>query len=164
MLIKVICLFKNYRRYKDWEKGNTANSICCWFSLTIIWKDQFFFIFDFYSHNKTGFHDTSGNMVLQKCSTISSVNNYIKSFYENSVSFENQYDLQYVSEKKMEACKAGVLNIPIYKRKASYNRSYQAKQIQTEAFAKSKKKKRLKSDLLSAKQDNTSRFEKAVLI
>ena len=103
-------------------------------------------------------------MVLQKCSTISSVNNYIKSFYENSVSFENQYDLQYVSEKKMEACKAGVLNIPIYKRKASYNRSYQAKQIQTEAFAKSKKKKRLKSDLLSAKQDNTSRFEKAVLI
>ena len=41
----------------------------------------------------------------------------------------------------MEACKAGVLNIPIYKRKASYNRSYQAKQIQTEAFAKSKKKK-----------------------
>ena len=103
-------------------------------------------------------------MVLQKCSTISSVNNYIKSFYENSVSFENQYDLQYVSEKKMEACKAGVLNIPIYKRKASYNRSYKAKQIQTEAFEKRKKKKRLKSDLLSAKQDNTSRFEKAVLI
>ena len=64
----------------------------------------------------------------------------------------------------MEPCKAGVLNIPIYKRKASYNRSYQAKQIQTEAFAKSKKKRRLKSDLLSAKQDNTSRFEKAVLI
>ena len=25
--------------------------------------------------------------------------------------------------KKMEACKTGVLNIPIYKRKASYNRS-----------------------------------------
>lgn len=99
LLIKVICLFGNYRRYKDWEKGNTATSICWWFSLTIIWKDQFFFIFDFYSHNETGFHGTSGNMVLQKYSTISSVNNYIKSFYENSVSFENQYDLQYVSEK-----------------------------------------------------------------
>ena len=41
----------------------------------------------------------------------------------------------------MEACKAGVLNIPIYKHKASYNRSYQAKQIQTKAFAKSKTKK-----------------------
>ena len=76
-----------------------------WFSLTIIWKDQFFFIFDFYSHNKTDFHDTSENMVLQKCSTISSVNNYIKSFYENSVSFENQYDLQYVSEKKWKHAK-----------------------------------------------------------
>ena len=64
----------------------------------------------------------------------------------------------------MEACKAGVLNIPIYKHKASYNRSYQAKQIQTKAFAKSKTKKKVKSDLLSTKQDNTSRFEKAVLI
>ena len=41
----------------------------------------------------------------------------------------------------MEACKTGVLNNPIYKRKASYNRSYNTNQIQTEAFAKSKKKK-----------------------
>ena len=39
-------LFENYRRYSDAEKDNRAIFMCCEFSIAIIWKDQFFFIFD----------------------------------------------------------------------------------------------------------------------
>ena len=74
-------LFENCRCYSDAEKGNGVTFMCCGFSITIIWKDQFF-IFDSHGRNTTGFHDTNGKVVLVKFSAISSVNNYIKTFYE----------------------------------------------------------------------------------
>ena len=78
-------------------------------------------------------------MVLIKFSAISSVNNYIKVFYENNISFETQYDLQYINVEIMEASKNGILDILRCKHKTSYNMSYKTKQIKKEAFALSKK-------------------------
>ena len=112
---------------------------CCGFSIAIIWNDQGFFIFDSHSHNTTGFHVRNGKAVLLKFSTISSVNNYIKVFYENNISFETQYDLQYINVEIMEASKNGILDILRHKHKTSYDNSYKTKQIKTEAFALSKK-------------------------
>ena len=113
--------------------------MCCGFSIIIIWKDQDFFIFDSHSRNTTGFHDPNGKAVLLKFSTLSSVNNYIKTFYENNISFQTQYNLQYINVEIMEASKNGILDILRRKRKASYNKSYKSKQIKTRAFTRSKK-------------------------
>ena len=80
-------------------------------SIAKIWKDQGFFIFYSHSHNTTGFHEANGKEVLLKFSTISSVNNYNKAFYENNISFYTQYDLQYINVEIMEASKNGILDI-----------------------------------------------------
>ena len=76
--------------------------------------------------------------VLQYLLLIIILNRFMRTVFLSKISMI--YSM--LVRKKMEACKAGILNIPIYKRKASYNRSYQAKQIQTKAFAKSKTKKK----------------------
>lgn len=130
-------LFENCRCYSDAEKSNGVTFLCCGFSINIIWKDQFF-IFDSHGRNTTGFHDTNGKVVLVKFSAISSVNNYIKTFYENNISFQTQYDQQYVSVEIMEASKNCILGKPRPKRKSSYNKSYKTKQFKAEAFALSK--------------------------
>ena len=57
------------------------------------------FLFDLHSWNTYGLHDPNGQAVLLSFSTVSSLNDYIKSFYEisSNISSETQYHLQYIS-------------------------------------------------------------------
>ena len=64
----------------------------CWeFSIAIICKDQFFFSL-IHSRNTMGFRDPNVKAAVPIFSAISSVNNYIKTFYENNIFFETQDD------------------------------------------------------------------------
>ena len=50
-------LYENNKRYRDTVKDNGAIFMRCRFSIAIILKDQFFFIFDSHSPNATDFYD-----------------------------------------------------------------------------------------------------------
>ena len=86
---------KNFRQYSDRDRGSGAIFTCGGFSVAIIWMQNAFFLFDSHNRNVYGFHDPPGHDILLKFSSISYLNNYIKSFYEDStsISFVTQYDL-----------------------------------------------------------------------
>ena len=88
-------------------------------------------------------HDPNGQAVLLNFSTVSSLNNYIKSFYEisSNISSETQYDLQYISIEVTTEIKKEIVSKLGRKRKAVYNKSSNMKQGESETVKKASKKK-----------------------
>lgn len=87
---------ESYRRYSESERDNGVNFMCCRSSIAIIGIGQFFFIFDTHRRNTAGFRNPKGKVVLLKRFTISYYKYYIRTFCENNVSCETQYDLHYI--------------------------------------------------------------------
>ena len=98
------------------------------------------FLFDSHSRNAYRFYDTSGHAIYLKFSSISYLNNYIKSFYENStsISFVTQYDLQLISVEIMKNSKNQILTLA-RKKKALYNRVFSSKQNDSQSLLKKRK-------------------------
>ena len=98
LLADINNLFENYRHYNSDQRGNGAIFTCGGFSLATIWCVNSFFLFGSHSHNIDGFNDPNGRAVLLEFRTMMSLNNFIKSFFENcnGVSLKTQYDLQYI--------------------------------------------------------------------
>ena len=78
-------------------------------------------------------------------STFSSLNNYIKPFYEiiSNLSGETQYDLQYISTKITNEFKNEKVSLLGGKRKALYNNSSNIKRGESESGKKTPKKDKL---------------------
>ena len=83
------------------------------------------FLFDLHSWNTYGLHDPNGQAVLLSFSTVSSLNNYIKSFYEFSSNMpsETRHDLQYISIDITAEIKKKMVSKLGSKCKAVYNKS-----------------------------------------
>ena len=92
-------LYENYRHYSESDRENGAILTCGGYSVATIWAENNVFLFDSHSRNTYGLHDPNGQAVLLSFSTVSSLNNYIKSFYEfsSNMSSETRHDLQYIS-------------------------------------------------------------------
>ena len=69
---------------------------------------------------------------FQKFCSVNPLNNYTKSFYENSTSIlpEIQYDLQLISVQIMESRKNEILMALPRKRRALYNKSYRNRHVE----------------------------------
>ena len=95
-------LFENYRHYSEIDRGNGTIFTCGGYIVATIWAANNVFLFDLHSRNTYGLHDPNGQAGLLSFSTVSSLNNYIKSFYEisSNISSETQYHLQYISIEK----------------------------------------------------------------
>ena len=119
-------LFENHIHYSETEKGNGAIFTCSGLSIAVIWAGDCVFLFDSHSRNINGRHDPNGQAVLLKFSLLSCVNNYIKSFYEDSlnISPETQYDLQYISVDLTEESKNQIVSVIRRKRKSTANHSH----------------------------------------
>ena len=106
-----------------------------------------FFLFDSHNRNVYGFHDPPGHDILLKFSSISYLNNYIKSFYEDStsISFVTQYDLHWftliymIYIETQENSKNEILTTLARKRKAIYNRVFSSKKNDLESPLKKRK-------------------------
>ena len=97
-------LFENYRHYSESDRGNGAIFTCGGYSVGTIWSENNVFLFDSHSWNTYDLHKLNAQTVLLSFSTLSSSNNYIKSFYEisSNTSSETQYDLQYISTSSIK--------------------------------------------------------------
>ena len=80
--------------------------------------------------------------MLFSFSTVSSLNNYIKSFYEisSNMSSENQYDLHYISIEMTTEIKKEIVSKLGCKRKTVYNKSSNMKRGESEAGIKTSRK------------------------
>ena len=96
LFVDIDNLFENYRHYNSGQRGNGAIFACGGFSFATIWYVNSFFLFDSHGRNIDGFNDPTGRAVLLELRTMMSLNNFIKSSFENctSVSLETQYGLQ----------------------------------------------------------------------
>ena len=67
--------------------------------------------FDSHSRNADGYHAPNGKAILLGFCLVSSVNSYIKYFFENStrISLGTHYDLQCISVEIAEKNKTGML-------------------------------------------------------
>ena len=127
--------FANYRNYTENERGNGATFTCADFSIAIIWWNNSVFVFVYHSRNTDGYHDSNGKAILLELCLVSSLNSYIKSFYENSnsISLETQYDLQCISVEIVEKNKTETLTKIRLKRKYLYHKPYYKKKQETES-------------------------------
>ena len=121
--------FANYRNYTESERGNGAIFTRAGFSIAIIWWNNSIFVFDSHSRNADGYHDPNGKAILLEFCLVSSLNSYIKSFFENntSISLETQCDLQCISVEIVEKNKTEILTKIRLKRKYVYHKSYYGK-------------------------------------
>ena len=78
--------FTNHRNYTESERGNGAIFTCAGFSIAIMWWNNSVFVFDSHGRNTYGYDDPNGKAILLEFCLVSSLNGYIKSFYENSTS------------------------------------------------------------------------------
>ena len=127
LFVDIDNLFENYRRcYRD-QRGNGAIFTCGRFSFATIWCVNSFFLFDLHSRNIDGFNDPNGGPVLLEFRTMTSLNNFIKSFFQNctGVSLETQYDLQYIGVQISYNLKQEILLSQQIKRKSLHNKVYQ---------------------------------------
>ena len=127
--------FAYFRNYTESERGNAANFACAGFSIAIIWWNNSLFVFDSHSRNADGYHDSNGKAILLEFHLVSSLNSYIKSFFENStsISLETQCDLQCISVEIVENDKTEILTKIRLKRKCLYRKSYYEKKRETES-------------------------------
>ena len=88
-----------------------------------------FFLFDLHIRNNDGFNDPNRQAVLLEFRTVMSLNNFIKSFFENctGVSLETQCDLQYIGVQILYNLKQQILLSLQIKRKSLHNKVYQTK-------------------------------------
>ena len=138
-------LFENYRHYSESDRGNGAIFTCGGYSVAIIFAENNRFLFDLHSRNTYGLHDPNGQAVLLSFSTVSSLNNYIKSFYEISsyISSETQNDLQYISIEITIEIKKEIVSKLGLKCKAVYNKSSNMKRGESETGTKTSKKRKM---------------------
>ena len=117
------------------ERGNRAIFTSAGFSIAIIWWNNSLFVFDSHSRNADGCHDPNGKAILLEFRLVSSLNSYIKSFFENStsISLETQYDWQCISVEIVENDKTEILTKIRLKRKCVYHKSYYEKKRETES-------------------------------
>ena len=103
--------FENHRHYNSDQRGNGAIFTCGGFSFATIWCVNSFFLFDLHSRYIDGFNDPNGRAVLLEFRTVMSLNNFIKSVFENctGVSLETQYDLQYIGVQILDNMKQKIL-------------------------------------------------------
>ena len=137
-------LFENYRHYSESDRGNGAIFTCAGYSVATICAENNRFLFDSHSRNTYGLHDPNGKAGnLLSFSTVSSLNNYIKSFYEisSNISSETQYDLQYISIEINTEIKKEIVSKLGRKRKAVYNKSSNMKRGESKTGTKTSKKK-----------------------
>ena len=118
--------FANFRNFTESERGNEAIFTCAGFSIAIIWWNNSLFVFDSHSRNADGYHDSNGKAILLEFHLVSSLNSYIKSFFENStsISLETQYDFQCISVDIVENNKTEILTKIRLKREYVYHKSY----------------------------------------
>ena len=137
-------LYENYRHYSESDRGNGAILTCGGYSVATTWAENNVFLFDSHNRNTYGLHDPNGQAVLLSFSTVSSLNNYIKSFYEisSNISSETQYDLQYISIEVTTEIKKEIVSKLGRKRKAVYNKSSNMKQGESETGIKNSKKRK----------------------
>ena len=111
------------------ERGNRAIFTCAGFSIAIIWWNNSLFVFDSHSRNADGCHDSNGKAILLEFRLVSSLNSYIKSFFENSTSIflDTQYDLHCISVEIVENDKTEMLTKIRLKGKCVYHKSYYEK-------------------------------------
>ena len=97
---------------------------------------------DSHSRNTCSLHDPNGRAVLLSFSIVSSLNNYIKSFYEisSNISRETQYDLEYISIEITNEIKKEIVSKLGRKRKAVYSKSSNMKRDESEFGIKTSKK------------------------
>ena len=127
--------FANFRSYTESERGNGAIFTCAGFSIAIIWWNNSLFVSDSHRRNADGYHDPNGKAILLEFRLVSSLNSYIKSFFENStsISLETQYDWQCISVEIVENDKTEILTKIRLKRKCVYHKSYYEKKRETES-------------------------------
>ena len=94
-----------------------------------MWFVNSFFLFDLHIRNIDGFNDPNRRAVLLEFCTVMSLNNFIKSFFENctGVSLETQCDLQYIGVQILYNLKQQILLSLQIKRKSLHNKVYQTK-------------------------------------
>ena len=120
-------LFENYRHYDSTEKGNGAIFTCADFSVAVLWSQHYVYVFDSYSRNSSGFHDSNGKAILLKFCSINSLNNDLKSFYYSMISIDTQYDLEYVGPE-IDLNRRNEINCKLQcKHKVLYNRNHSSK-------------------------------------
>lgn len=66
--------------------GNSAIFTCGGLSIALIWARNSVFNFDSYSRNKGGYQDANGRVVLLEFSSLTTLNNYTRSYYETNYS------------------------------------------------------------------------------
>ena len=110
LFVDIDNLFESYGHYNSDQRGNGAIFTCGGFSFATIWCINSFFLFDSHSHN-IGLNDPNGRAVILEFCTMMSLNNFIKSFFENctGVSLEKQYDLQYIGVQISDNLKQDIL-------------------------------------------------------
>ena len=87
-----------------------------------------FFLFDSHSDNIDGFNDPNGRAVLLEFRAMMSLNNFVKSFFENcTVSLKTQYDLQYIGVQISDNLKQEIHQSLQQERKSLHNKVYQTK-------------------------------------
>ena len=88
-----------------------------------------FFLFDYHSRNIGGFNDLKDQAVLLEFHTTMSLNNFIKSFFENciGVSLETQYNLKYIGVQISDNLKQEIIQSLQRKQKSLHNKVYQTK-------------------------------------
>ena len=118
--------FAYFRKYTESERGNGGNFACAGFSIAIIWWNNSLFVFDSHGRNAD---DSNVKAILLEFHLVSSLNSYIKCFFENctSISLETQYDLQCISVEIVENDKTEILTKIRLKRKCMYHKFYYEK-------------------------------------
>ena len=120
-------VFENYRHLTQRNTGGGAIFTCAGFRVAIMWSKTSLFLFDSHSRNNQGFHDRNGKATLLEFRWMTSLNNFLKTFFiENvSVSAETQYDLQYISVNVSDENKHQILDsLGGRRRKSFYNGTY----------------------------------------
>ena len=121
-------LFENYRHLTQRNTGDGAVFICAGFGVAFMWNKTSVFLFDSHCRNDEGFHDHNGKATLLEFKSMTTLNNFLKTFFiENVVvSAETQDDLQYISINVSEENKHQILDSLGKRRKSFYDRTYSA--------------------------------------
>ena len=99
-----INLFENYRHLNQRNTADGATFTCAGFSVAIMSNKPSVFLFNFLSHNDQRFHDPNGKARHLEFRSMTSLNNFLKTFFIRnvSVSAKTQYDFQYIAIKERQ--------------------------------------------------------------
>ena len=83
-------LFEYHRHYSESDRGNWAIFTCGGYSIATTYTENDTFLFDWHSRSTDSLNDTNRRTLLLSFSTVSSLNNHIKSFYEVSSNISSE--------------------------------------------------------------------------